>query len=90
MCVQWQASRTASSILDLDDDAVMEASRQAAGTRRSSASVTPVQPIPHAVASSPIQFARVSAGSPDIANVTKPNGGSRAETVAKKGCCTIS
>lgn len=87
-----QVSRTASSILDLDDDAVMEASRQAAGTRRSSASVTPVQPLPHAIGSSPIQFARVSAGSPDIANVTKADGGeaSRADKLAKKGCCTIS
>ncbi|BDA44775.1 hypothetical protein COCOBI_06-2530 [Coccomyxa sp. Obi] len=87
-----QASRTASSILELDDDAVMEASKQAAGTRRSSASVTPVQPIPHAIGSSPVQFARISAGSPDTANVTLADGGegSRADKLAKKGCCTIS
>lgn len=84
-----QASRTASSILDLDDDAVMEASVQAGYTRRSSASVTPVQALPHVLESSADPRAR--AGKADGSSPAKVNGTHKnGKPVAKQGCCTIS
>ncbi|KAK9908320.1 hypothetical protein WJX75_005984 [Coccomyxa subellipsoidea] len=84
-----QASRTASSILDLDDDAVMEASVQAGHTRRSSASVTPVQALPHVLESSADPRAR--AGKADGSSPAKVNGTHKnGKPVAKQGCCTIS
>ncbi len=82
MCVCVQASRTASSILDLEDEAMMEASVQAGYTRRSSASVTPVQPT------------RVSVTKADGAGPAKAYGiqenGREKPPLPKKGCCTIS
>lgn len=87
-----QASRTTSSILDLDDEAVKDVATQAGlpapSTRRSSASVTPVQPLSavhDAVAAGPP--ARISAAKSHGAPAEKVNGGTSEKLQAKQGCC---